>query len=146
MGVLLKVSLKNGKIFNTSCSVAYIVLSYAFTLWYTLEFMIFDIKTSSAIIFLIIYTIFMILTLYFIKVSNSNIATLSISIFSILYLKYYSVGPLDAFLNSKFTNSLQHKSILTFGFLAQIIIIIFNLAILFFAILKLHELQESKKS
>jgi hypothetical protein len=38
----------------------------------------------------------------------------------------------------------QHKSLLTFGFLAQIIIIILNLAILLYALFKLHEQLENR--
>jgi len=138
--------LKNGKVFNTSFCVAYIVLSYIFTLWYGFEFMTFDVEIPSAVIFLIVYIIFVALILWFLKVSNSNIASVIISIFSILYLKEYSIAPIQALVDSIFTTSLGHKPILIFDFSLQIIIVILNLVLLFFAILKLHDQLESKRN
>ncbi len=140
----MKVDLKNGGVFNTSCAIGYILLSYIFTLWYKFEFMIFNIETVSAIKFLVIYIIFMASIFFFLKVSRSNISKVIISIFSIIYMKEYSMGPIDTILNNKFDFGTQHKSLLTFSFLAQIIIIILNLAILFYALLKLHDQLENR--
>lgn len=137
--------MKNGKVLNTCFCVAYIVLSYVFMLWHGFEFMFFDIEILSAIRFLTVYVIFMLAILWFLKISNSTIASVVIGILSIFYLKEFSMGPMQIIINSKFSDSLQPQSILTFGFLVQIIMIILNLAILFFSILKLHDQLESKK-
>lgn len=140
----MKVNLKNGGIFNTSCAIGYVLLSYIFTLWYKFKFMIFNIETVSAIKFLVIYIIFMVSIFLFLKVSKSSISKVIISIFSIIYMKEYSMGPIDAILNNKFNFGTQYKSLLTFGFLAQTIIVVLNLVILFYALLKLHEQLENR--
>jgi len=140
------VDFKNGKIINTICTIAYIILSYVFILWYKFEFMIFEIEALSATKFFVIYLIFMLSVLWLLKISNSKVVSLTIGILSIIYLKEIVQGPIAAFLNSKIKtgDSIQSQSILSFGFFAQILFIIFNLAILFFAILKLHEQLENK--
>lgn len=140
----MKIDLKNRKFLNSSYSLVYIILSYVFTIWYEVEFIAFEIKTSRSIVFFIIYTIFVVLTLYFLKASNSNIAIVIIGVFSIIHLKDYSAGPIQILLNNKFNDSLQYRSILTFEFIAQIMIVIFNLAISFYTIYKLHGIQENK--
>lgn len=140
------VGFNNGKIFNTSSTIAYIILSYVFTLWYKLEFMIFDIEVLSATKFFIVYIIFMLAVLWLLKISNSKILTATIGMFSVIYLKEYVQTPIAALVNSriKIGDAVQSQSILSFGLLAQIMFIILNLIILFFAILKLHTQIEDK--
>ena len=138
-------SVKNKRILDTSFCIAYIVMSYIFLLWYSFEFKVFEIETPSAIKFLITYTIFIIFIFYFLKFTNSNIVTIIIFILSILYLKEYSNGPIETIVNRMFTKVSEQNPILTFGFAVQTMIVILNLVILFFAILKMHEWQESKR-
>lgn len=140
----MKVDFKNGKVFNTICTIAYIILSYVFTLWFGLEFMIFDIEVLSAAKFFVIYIIFVLSVLWLLKISNSKIVSVTIGGLSVIYLKEYVQGPISTFLNNKIGGTLQAQSILSFSFLYQIVFIILNLIILFFAILKLHELFEVK--
>ena len=96
------------------------LISYVFTLWYKFEFMIFRAEIISNIKFMIMYIIFMFAVLWFLKVSNSSITKVIIGIFSVIYLKEYSMGPLQTILNNKISNSMPHVSILTFSFFAQI--------------------------
>lgn len=140
------VGFKNGKVFNTSCTIAYIILSYMFTLWYKLEFMIFDIEVLSATKFFIVYIIFMLAVLWLLKISNSKILSVTVGILSIIYLKEYVEGPIATLINSriKIGDAMQSQSIISFGFLAQVVFIILNLVILFCAILKLHTQIEDK--
>ncbi|MEG0775339.1 hypothetical protein [Clostridium sp.] len=140
----MKVDFKNGRVFNTICTIAYIILSYVFTLWFGLEFMIFDFEVLSAAKFFVIYIIFVLSVLWLLKVSNSKIVSVTIGGLSVIYLKEYVQGPISTFLNSKIGGTLQSQSIVSLGFLAQVVFIILNLIILFFAILKLHELFEVK--
>ena len=83
----MKLKLKNGNLVNTTYSLAYIVLSYVFTLWYQIEYLAFEAKASRAIIFLIFNIIFVALTSCFLKLSNRNIAIFIITVFSIISLK-----------------------------------------------------------
>lgn len=142
----MKLKLKNGNLVNTTYSLAYIVLSYVFTLWYQIEYIAFDVKTSRTIIFLIFNIIFLALTSCFLKLSNRNIAIFIITIFSIISLKVYATGPMQILLNNKFSDSLSKESIITFAFIVEIIIFILNLAVSFYAIFRLHELQENKSN
>lgn len=140
----MKVDFKNGKVFNTSCTIAYIILSYVFALWFGLEFIIFDIEVLSAAKFFVIYIIFVLSVLWLLKISNSKIVSVTIGGLSVAYLKENVQGLISTFLNSKIGGTLQAQSILSFSFLAQVVFIILNLIILFFAILKLHEQLEIK--
>lgn len=140
----MKLKLKNGNLINTTYSLAYIVLSYVFTLWYQIEYLAFEVEASRAIVFLIFNIIFVVLTLCFLKLSNRNIAILIITIFSIISLKVYATGPMQILLNNKFNDSLPKEAIITFAFIVEIIIFISNLAVSFYAIFRLHELQENK--
>ncbi|WP_294363725.1 hypothetical protein [uncultured Clostridium sp.] len=140
----MKLKLKNGNLVNTTYSLAYIVLSYVFTLWYQIEYLAFEVEASRAIVFLIFNIIFVVLTLCFLKLSNRNIAILIITIFSIISLKVYATGPMQILLNNKFNDSLPKEAIITFAFIVEIIIFISNLAVSFYAIFRLHELQENK--
>lgn len=145
VGIFLKPYLKNEKVFNASFCVAYITLSYLLMLWHGFEFMIFDIEIPSAIRFLIVYIIFMLLIIWFLKISNSIIVSTIVSILSILYLKEYSMGPLQALVDSRSTYSLQRESIINLGFLVQVLIVIISMAIIFFAVLKLQDQLEDKR-
>lgn len=136
---------KNGTVFNTSCTIAYIIVSYVFTLWYNFEFIIFDIEVTSATKFFISYIIFMALVLWLLKISNSKIVSAIIGVLSLIYLKGYVQEPINSFINNKIGNSLQIQSLLSFDFLAQIAYIILNLVILFFAVLRLHEQIQNEK-
>ncbi|MGN0026546.1 MAG: hypothetical protein ACI33I_06020 [Clostridium sp.] len=142
----MKLKLKNGNLVNTTYSLAYIVLSYVFTLWYQIEYLAFEVEASRAIVFLIFNMIFVVLTLCFLKLSNRNIAILIITIFSIISLKVYATGPMQILLNNKFNDSLPKEAIITFAFIVEIIIFISNLAVSFYAIFRLHELQENKSN
>ncbi|MCI6691644.1 MULTISPECIES: hypothetical protein [unclassified Clostridium] len=142
----MKLKLKNGNLVNTTYSLAYIVLSYVFTLWYQIEYLAFEVEASRAIVFLIFNIIFVVLTLCFLKLSNRNIAILIITIFSIISLKVYATGPMQILLNNKFNDSLPKEAIITFAFIVEIIIFISNLAVSFYAIFRLHELQENKSN
>ncbi|WP_294188016.1 hypothetical protein [uncultured Clostridium sp.] len=142
----MKLKLKNGNLVNTTYSLAYIVLSYVFTLWYQIEYLAFEVEASTAIVFLIFNIIFVVLTLCFLKLSNRNIAILIITIFSIISLKVYATGPMQILLNNKFNDSLPKEAIITFAFIVEIIIFISNLAVSFYAIFRLHELQENKSN
>ena len=142
----MKLKLKNGNLVNTTYSLAYIVLSYVFTLWYQIEYLAFEVEASRAIVFLIFNIIFVVLTLCFLKLSNRNIAILIITIFSIISLKVYDTGPMQILLNNKFNDSLPKEAIITFAFIVEIIIFISNLAVSFYAIFRLHELQENKSN
>ncbi|MBE6053969.1 MAG: hypothetical protein E7212_08660 [Clostridium sartagoforme] len=142
----MKLKLKNNKLVNTTYSLSYIVLSYVFTLWYQLEYLSFDLEASRSIIYLILNIIFVVLTLCFLKASNINIAILIITIFSIISLKVYAVGPIQILLNNKFSDSLPKEAIVTFAFIVQILILISNLAVSFYAIFRLHELQENRSN
>lgn len=142
----MKLKLKNGNLVNTTYSLAYIVLSYVFTLWYQIEYLAFEVEASRAIVFLIFNIIFVVLTLCFLKLSNRNIAILIITIFSIINLKVYATGPMQILLNNKFNDSLPKEAIITFAFIVEIIIFISNLAVSFYAIFRLHELQENKSN
>lgn len=142
----MKLKLKNGNLVNTTYSLAYIVLSYVFTLWYQIEYLAFEVEASRAIVFLIFNIIFVVLTLCFLKLSNRNIAILIITIFSIISLKVYATGPMQILLNNKFNYSLPKEAIITFAFIVEIIIFISNLAVSFYAIFRLHELQENKSN
>ena len=137
----MKLKLKNGNLVNTTYSLAYIVLSYVFTLWYQIEYLAFEAKASRAIIFLIFNIIFVALTSCFLKLSNRNIA-----IFIITSLKVYATGPMQILLNNKFSDSFPKETIITFAFIVEIIIFILNLAVSFYAIFRLHELQENKSN
>ncbi|EQB86121.1 hypothetical protein J2Z44_002720 [Clostridium punense] len=136
---------KNGTVFNTSCTIVYIIVSYVFTLWYNFEFIIFDIEVTSATKFFISYIIFMALVLWLLKISNSKIVSAIIGVLSLIYLKGYVQEPINSFINNKIGNSLQIQSLLSFDFLAQIAFIILNLVILFFAILRIHEQMQNKE-
>ncbi|WP_308779711.1 hypothetical protein [uncultured Clostridium sp.] len=140
----MKLKLKNGNLVNTTYSLAYIILSYVFTLWYQIEYLAFEVEASRAIVFLIFNIIFVVLTLCFLKLSNRTIAILIITIFSIISLKVYATGPMQILLNNKFNDSLPKEAIITFAFIVEIIIFISNLAVSFYAIFRLHELQENK--
>lgn len=140
----MKLKLKNGKLANTTQSLAYIVLSYVFTLWYQIEYLAFEVEALRAIVFFIFNIIFIVFILYFLKLSNSNIAISIITIFSIINLKIYAIGPMQILLNNKFNDSLQKETIITFAFIVEIIIFILNLLVSFYAIFRLHELQENK--
>ena len=142
----MKLKLKNGNLVNTTYSLAYIVLSYVFTLWYQIEYLAFEVEASRAIVFLIFNIIFVVLTLCFLKLSNRNIAILIITIFSIISLKVYATGPMQILLNNKFNDSLPKEAIITFAFIVEIIIFISNLAVSSYAIFRLHELQENKSN
>lgn len=142
----MKLKLKNGNLVNTTYSLAYIVLSYVFTLWYQIEYLAFEVEASRTIVFLIFNIIFVVLTLCFLKLSNRNIAILIITIFSIISLKVYATGPMQILLNNKFNDSLPKEAIITFAFIVEIIIFISNLAVSFYAIFRLHELQENKSN
>lgn len=142
----MKLKLKNNKLVNTTYSLFYIVLSYVFTLWYQLEYLSFDLEASRSIIYLILNIIFVVLTLCFLKASNINIAILIITIFSIISLKVYASGPIQILLNNKFSDSLPKEAIITFVFIVQILILISNLAVSFYAIFRLHELQENRSN
>lgn len=142
----MKLKLKNGNLVNTTYSLAYIVLSYVFTLWYQIEYLAFEVEASRAIVFLIFNIIFVVLTLCFLKLSNRNIAILIITIFSIISLKVYATGPMQILLNNKFNDSLPKEAIITFAFIVEIILFISNLAVSFYAIFRLHELQENKSN
>lgn len=142
----MKLKFKNDKLVNTSCSLAYIVLSYIFILWYQIEYLAFEVQTLRAITFLMFNIIFVAIILYFLKVSNSNIAIAIITIFSIVNLKIYATGPMNILLNNKFNDSISKESIITFAFIIEVIILILNLVVSFYAIFKLHELQDDKNN
>ena len=142
----MKLKLKNGNLVNTTYSLAYIVLSYVFTLWYQIEYLAFEAKASRAIMFLIFNIIFVALTSCFLKLSNRNIAIFIITVFSIISLKVYATGPMQILLNNKFSDSFPKETIITFAFIVEIIIFILNLAVSFYAIFRLHELQENKSN
>lgn len=142
----MRLKFKNGNLVNTTYSLVYIVFSYVFTLWYQLEYIAFELEASRAIIFLIFNIIFVVLTLCFLKLSNRNIAILIIAIFSIISLKVYATGPMQILLNNKFSDSLPKEAIITFAFIVEIIIFISNLAVSFYSIFRLHELQENKSN
>lgn len=142
----MKLKFKNEKLVNTSCSLAYIVLSYIFILWYQIEYLAFEVQALRASTFLMFNIIFVAIILYFLKVSNSNIAIATITIFSIVNLKIYATGPMNILLNNKFNDSIPKESIITFAFIIEVIILILNLVVSFYAIFKLHELQEDKNN
>ena len=114
--------------------------------WYQIEYLAFEAKASRAIIFLIFNIIFVALTSCFLKLSNRNIAIFIITVFSIISLKVYATGPMQILLNNKFSDSFPKETIITFAFIVEIIIFILNLAVSFYAIFRLHELQENKSN
>jgi len=142
----MKLKFKNENLINTTCSLAYIILSYVFTLWYQIEYLSFEYNASKTIIFLIFNIIFVALTSCFLKFSNRNVSIFIITVFSIISLKIYATGPMQILLNNKFSDSFPKETIITFAFIVEIIIFILNLSVSFYAIFRLHELQENKSS
>ena len=142
----MRLKFKNSKLLNTSCSLSYIVLAYIFMLWYQIEYLAFEVQTLRAITFLMFNIIFIAIVLYFLKLSNSNIAMAIITIFSIVNLKIYATGPMNILLNNKFNDSISKESIITFTFIIEVIILILNLVVSFYAIFRLHELKEDKNN
>lgn len=132
---------KNYNLINSICCLIYITISYLFTIWYQIKYMTFEANILSGVIFIVFNIMFIALTLYFLRFTNSNIAIIIIMIFTIINLKAYSIGPMYIFLNKL----LGTESMAISALIIEAIVIIINFVLLFYSIYKLHEALYTKR-
>jgi len=141
----MKIDFKNKNMCNSIYSVAFMGLSCLFIFWYAITFIVFTSKILSVILFLFFYFVFVIVTVLFLKVSNSNIARIIITIFSVISIKEYIKAPLQIVINHINNMPIQSNSAVVINFLIQTIIVILNISVLTYALYRMHQESENVK-
>jgi hypothetical protein len=138
----MKFDFKNGKMINSVCCVVFIVLSYLFNFWYSISYVLHPNKLLNAVLFIVLYCIFVLAVAMFIKASNSIITLIIVALLSVQWIKgAITTGPLQLGLYN-----INDSSVPIYNYIIQVIILILNLAVLVYVLYKLHQELENIKS